>query len=47
MISSQICSQADSPVISEYTNLKTIVGGGEGNRKYPARPCKVCAAHKK
>jgi len=27
--------------------LKKIVGGGEGKRKYPARPCKVCAAHKK
>ena len=24
-----------------------IVGGGEGKRKYSARPCKVCAAHKK
>jgi len=21
--------------------------GGEGKRKYPARPCKVCAAHKR
>ena len=27
--------------------LQKIVGGGEGKRKYPARPCKVCAAHKK
>jgi len=25
--------------------LEKIVGGGEGKRKYPARPCKVCAAH--
>jgi hypothetical protein len=24
-----------------------IYGGGEGNKKYPARHCKVCAAHKK
>jgi len=32
-------------VISEYTNLKKIVGG-EGKRKYPARECKVCASHK-
>jgi len=27
--------------------LEKIVGGGEGRRKYPARPCKVCATHKK
>ena len=27
--------------------LEKIVGGGDGKRKYPARPCKVCAAHKK
>jgi len=27
--------------------LEKIVGGGEGKRKYPARLCKVCAAHKK
>ena len=27
--------------------LEKIFGGGEGKRKYPARPCKVCAAHKK
>ena len=27
--------------------LEKIVGGGEGKRKYPARPCKVCAACKK
>ena len=27
--------------------LEKIVGGGEGKRKYPARPGKVCAAHKK
>jgi len=27
--------------------LEKIVGGGEGKRKYPARQCKVCAAHKK
>jgi hypothetical protein len=38
--------QADSPVISEYTNLKKI-GGGEGKRQYCARQSKVCAAHKK
>jgi len=27
--------------------LEKIVGGGEGKWKYPARPCEVCAAHKK
>jgi len=27
--------------------LDKIVGGGEGKEKYPARQCKVCAAHKK
>ena len=27
--------------------LERIVGGGEGKKKYPARQCKVCAAHKK
>jgi len=39
--------QADSLGISEYTNLKKIVVGGEGKKKYPARQCKMCAAHKK
>jgi hypothetical protein len=39
--------QADSPVISEYTNLEKMAGGGEGKKKYPARQCKLCAAHKK
>jgi hypothetical protein len=27
--------------------IEKIVGVGEGKRKYPVRPCKVCAAHKK
>jgi len=27
--------------------LEKIVGGVEGKKKYPARRCKVCAAHKK
>jgi len=27
--------------------LEIIVAGGEGKKKYPARQCKVCAAHKK
>jgi hypothetical protein len=27
--------------------LEKIVGGVEGKNKYPARRCKVCAAHKK
>jgi len=27
--------------------LEKIVGGGDGKKKYPARKCKVCAAHKK
>jgi len=27
--------------------LEKIFGGGEGKKKYPARQCKVCAAHKK
>jgi len=27
--------------------LEKIVGGGEGKKKYPARQCKLCAAHKK
>jgi hypothetical protein len=27
--------------------LEKAVGGGEGRRKYPARQCKVCVAHKK
>jgi len=26
--------------------LEKIVGGGVGKKKYPARQCKVCAAHK-
>ena len=26
--------------------LEIIVAGGEGIKKYPARQCKVCAAHK-
>jgi len=26
--------------------LENIVGGGEGKMMYPARQCKVCAAHK-
>jgi len=39
--------QTDSPAISEYTNLKKTVAGGEGKKKYPARQCIVCAAHKK
>jgi len=26
--------------------LEKIVGGGEGKKKYPARQCTVCAAHK-
>jgi len=38
--------QADSPVISEYTNLKKLLVEGRG-KKYPTRQCKVCAAHKK
>jgi len=27
--------------------FEKIVGGWEGKRRYPARHCKVCAAHKK
>jgi len=27
--------------------LEKIVGVGEGKKKYPARQCKACAAHKK
>jgi hypothetical protein len=27
--------------------LEKIVAGEEGKKKYPARLCKVCAAHKK
>jgi hypothetical protein len=27
--------------------LEKMFAGGEGNKKYPARQCKVCAAHKK
>jgi len=27
--------------------LEKIVAGGEGKKKYPARQCKVCAAHEK
>jgi hypothetical protein len=27
--------------------LEKILGGWEGKRKYPARQCKLCAAHKK
>ena len=26
--------------------LEKIIGGGEGKKKYPARQCTVCAAHK-
>jgi len=39
--------QADCAVISENTNLKKLLVMGRGKRKYPARPCKVCAAHEK
>ena len=39
--------QADSPVISEYTNLKKLLVVGREKKKNPARQCKVCAAHKK
>ena len=38
--------QADSLVISENTNLKKLLVVVVG-RNYPARQCKVCAAHKK
>jgi hypothetical protein len=38
--------QADCPVISECMTLKKLVVGRE-KKKYPARQCKVCAAHKK
>jgi len=38
--------QADSGDFRIH-KLEKIVGGGEGKRKYPARQCKVCAAHKK
>jgi hypothetical protein len=38
--------QVNFLVISEH-KIEKIVGGGEGKRTYPARPCKVCAAHKK
>jgi len=27
--------------------LEKIFAGGKGKKKYPARECKVCAAHKK
>ena len=27
--------------------LEKIFGGGEGKKNYPARQCKMCAAHKK
>jgi len=27
--------------------FEKIVAGGEGKKKYPARPCQVCAAHTK
>jgi hypothetical protein len=27
--------------------LEKTISGGEGKKKYPARQCKVCAAHKK
>ena len=37
----------DPPVISEYTNLKKMLAEGRGKKKYPARQCTVCAAHKK
>ena len=36
-----------SPVISGYTNLKTMLAVGEGKRRYRARPCTACAARKK
>jgi hypothetical protein len=26
--------------------LEKMFAGGEGNKKYPARQCEVCAAHK-
>jgi len=32
---------------SRIHKLEKIVGGGEGKRKYTARQCKVCGAHKK
>jgi hypothetical protein len=39
--------QIDSPGISGYINLKKIFAGREGKKKYPARQCKMCAAHKR
>jgi hypothetical protein len=39
--------QADSLGISVYTNLKKLLLLGREKKKYPARQCKVCAAHKK
>lgn len=38
-------SQAESSVISEYTNWKKYLGV-EREKKYPTRQFKVCAAHK-
>ena len=37
--------QADSPGISEYTNLKKSLLLGREKKTYSARHCKVCAAH--
>jgi hypothetical protein len=28
-------------------NLRKIVGGGQGKKKYQVRQCRVCSAHKK
>ena len=39
--------QADSPVISEYTDLKNLLVEGRGKKKYRGRQCKLCAAHQK
>jgi hypothetical protein len=39
--------QADCLGISDYTNLKKMFANGEGKKKYPARQCKVGAAHKR
>jgi hypothetical protein len=34
-------------VISEYTNVKKLLVERRGKKKYPARQCKMCAAHYK
>jgi hypothetical protein len=42
-------AEKGSPLPTKLCTLQldNIVTGGEGTKKYPAKQCKVCAAHMK